>query len=223
MTQPPPGYPPPYGPPGPYVPRPQPYSAAPPPYPYPPPPPATNWWAIVSLVFGILGGVLISVVCGIVALNKTKSGFYGGRGMAIAGLVLSGVWVLIFVAAIGFYFIMGRGSVNAADVKVGDCLAEIPDSSRVSSLHVVPCEQPHNGEVFTVLTMSDGDFPGQAAIEEYQGRCEPELAVYSPAAAVDPAVGLFVLYPTEESWADGDRAVTCIATSESDRTGSLNG
>ena len=89
--------------------------------------------------------------------------------------------------------------------------------------HVVPCEQPHNGEVFTVLTMSDGDFPGQAAIEEYQGRCEPELAVYSPAAAVDPAVGLFVLYPTEESWADGDRAVTCIATSESDRTGSLNG
>ena len=37
------------------------------------------------------------------------------------------------------------------------------------------------------------------------------------------AVGLFVLYPTEESWADGDRAVTCIATSESDRTGSLNG
>ena len=177
----------------------------------------------MSLVFGILGGALISVVCGILALNKTKTGRYGGRGMAIAGLVLSAVWVLFFVAAVAFYVIMGRSSVSAADVKVGDCLAEIPDSSRVSFIHVVPCEDPHRGEVFTVLTMPDGDFPGQVEIAEYQGRCEPELAAYSSAAATDPTVGLFVLYPTEESWADGDRAVTCIATSDTDRSGALKG
>ncbi len=220
MTEPP-GYPPPYGPPGPYIPPPQPYSAQP--YPYAPPSPATNWWAIVSLVFGILGGVLVSVICGIVALNKTKTGRYGGRGMAIAGLMLSALWVLFFVAGVAFYFSMGRDSVDAADVKVGDCLADIPDGSRVSFIHVVPCEDPHKGEVFTVLTMPDGDFPGQPEIEEYQGRCEPELAAYSSAAATDPAVGLFVLYPTEESWADGDRTVTCIATSDTDRSGSLKG
>src|SRR3954471_20761575 len=114
--------PPPYGqqPPGPAgQPQPMPYPPPPPPMPfqgpppglYPPPPNApktTNWWAVVSLIFGVIGGVLISVICGIVGLNKAKQG-QGGRGMAIAGLVLSGLWVLVAIAAVAIYFIVGKG------------------------------------------------------------------------------------------------------------------
>jgi hypothetical protein len=37
----------------------------------------------------------------------------------------------------------------------------------------------------------------------------------------DPAVGLFVRYPTEESWRRGNQTVTRIATSETARTGPL--
>jgi Domain of unknown function (DUF4190)/Septum formation len=225
MTMPP-GNPPPYGPPPygpppgyPYPPPPpQPYST---PYPPPPAPPKTNWWAIISLVSGILGGVLISVVCGIVALNKSKSGRHSGRGMAIAGLVLSGLWMLLLAAGIAFYLLIGRGSVDAADLEVGDCLAEIPDTNRVSYVDTVGCHEPHTGEVYTVFTMPDGDFPEQDAITEYQNRCEPALAAYSPAALQDPAVGLFVLYPTEDSSGRGDRTVTCIATTDRARTGSV--
>jgi hypothetical protein len=29
----------------------------------------------------------------------------------------------------------------------------------------------------------------------------------------DPSIGVYVLYPTPETWNQGDRAVTCIATS----------
>ena len=71
------------------------------------------------------------------------------------------------------------------------------------------------------MTMPDGDFPGQFAIEEYQNKCAPELATYSPEAAEDPDVGLFVLYPSEDSWGQGDRTVTCIATTDKPRTGTL--
>ena len=228
-------HPPLYGPPpGPYVPPPpQPYSA-PRPGLYPPTPPRTNWWAIVSLVFGILGAVVISVICGIVALKKARNGQQSGRGMAIAGLVLSGLWVLLLAAGTGIYLVMDKGamtpasssdslSVTADEVKVGECLAKLPDSSRVASVDVVPCAQPHKGEVFTVLTMPDGVYPDRAAIEEYKGRCEPELATYSLDAAVDPAIKLFAIYPTEESWNHGHRTVTCIAASDFDRTGSLAG
>ena len=55
-------------------------------------------------MFGIIGGVLISVICGIIGLRRAKAG-QGGRGMAIAGLVLSALWVLVLVAGIVFYLL----------------------------------------------------------------------------------------------------------------------
>jgi len=197
-----------------------PYQVPPPGYYAPPPTTTTNWWAIVSLIFGLLGGVLISVVCGIVGLNKAKQG-QGGRGLAIAGLVLSGLWVVLLVVGIIVYFAIGKGTVTATDVKVGDCLKEIPGSTRVMTVDTVGCDQAHAGEVFAVLLMPDGRFPGQPAIEEYQNKCEPELALYAPNAITDDSVQLYVLYPTAETWGQGDRAVTCIATLDPPRTGSL--
>jgi hypothetical protein len=172
------------------------------------------------LIFGVLGGVLISVVCGIVGLNRAKKG-QGGRGMAIAGLVLSGIWVLVIVGAVAFFVIFDKGNVSATEVKAGDCLKQLPASGLVITVDTAPCGEPHTGEIFSVMTMPDGDFPGQFAIEEYQHKCAPELAKYSPKASADPDVGLFVLYPSKDSWGQGDRAVTCIATTDKPRTGAL--
>lgn len=222
-------------PPGSYPPPPPGSYPPPPPIPYsdpygqaypPPPPPATNWWAIVSLIFGVIGGVLISVVCGFVGLRRAKQG-QGGRGMAIAGLVLSAVWVLIGIAAVALIVankdeIFDPNSVDAAEVGVGDCLSEIPsDASLVASVQTVACTEPHKGEVYYVATVPDGDFPGETAIIDYQDECQPALAEFSPSAMADPEVGMFVLYPTADSWKRGDRAVTCIATTDLPRTGSL--
>ena len=179
-------------------------------------------WAIVSLVFGLLGGVLISVVCGIVGLKKAKEG-QGGRGMAIAGLVLSALWVAVAIIGVIVFIVLDNGTVTATDVKEGDCLSEIPGDTRVMTVKTVACEEPHAGEVFAVLQMSDGDFPGQPAIDEYADKCSPELASYSPASMEDDSVQMYVLYPTAETWAQGDRAVTCIATLDPPRTGSIKG
>jgi hypothetical protein len=38
---------------------------------------------------------------------------------------------------------------------------------------------------------------------------------------LDDAVGVYVLYPTQETWDTGDRAVTCIATLDPKRSGTL--
>jgi len=211
-------YPPP-PPPGAYPPPPPP-NYQPPPGPYAPPTPGTNWWAVISLIFGVIGGVLISVVCGIIGLNRAKQG-QGGRGMAIAGLVLSALWAVGIVILVAALLIFGKDTVSATEVKSGDCLKELPDSGLVITVNTASCSEPHTGEIFSVMKMPDGDFPGTFAIEEYQNKCAPELADYSPEAAQDPDVGLFVLYPSEDSWAQGDRAVTCIATTDSPRTGTL--
>jgi ABC-type cobalt transport system substrate-binding protein len=228
VTVPPGGYPPPHQPPqGGYPPPgyPPPPGAYPPPY-YPPQPyyaprpSGTNGWAIASLIFGLLGGILLGVICGVIGLNRAKQG-QGGRGLAVAGLVLSGLWALGIAVAVILLLIFDDGSVRAADVKAGDCLKELPASGLVHSVNTTPCTEPHTGEIFSVMTMPDGDFPGQSAIEVYQNKCGPELADYSPEAVEDPDVGLFVLYPSEDSWKQGDRAVTCVATTDSPRTGTL--
>jgi hypothetical protein len=141
--------------------------------------------------------------------------------MAIAGLVLSALWVVGLIMGIAFYFTVGRGTVGANEVKAGDCLKELPESGLVLTVATTPCTEPHKGEIYKVMTMPDGDFPGSSAIEEYQNKCAPELDKYSPEASRDPEVGLFVLYPSEDSWGQGDREVTCIATSDTPRTGPL--
>ncbi|AGB20899.1 hypothetical protein Mycsm_00447 [Mycobacterium sp. JS623] len=206
------GYPPP---PGAYPPQPPP-GAYPPPAPgayppgdypppqqgaYPPPPPPLPYGEAPSL--GAYGP----------PPKKTRWGL-------IIGLIV-GVFALMAIAVIVFVVIIGKGTVTATDVKVGDCLKEIPGNTRVLTVDTVGCDQPHAGEVFAVLLMPEGDFPGQSAIEAYQNKCEPALATYAPNAMTDNTVQLYVLYPTAETWSQGDRAVTCVATLDPPRAGSL--
>ena len=138
--------------------------------------------------------------------------------------VLLGVVVLVaLVVAAGavFYLARDRGATEASQIRSGDCLTEIPDSSRVLYVKTVGCDQPHKGEVFAVLPLPDGDFPGDAAVVKYADKCAPALAQYSPDAKGESGIQLFVLYPTADSWQRGDRTVTCIATSKNPRTGKL--
>lgn len=76
--------------------------------------PPTSGLAVASLVFGIFGilggwcmlGIpcIIAVICGHGALSDTKDGTKGGRGMAVAGLIMGYAFVipaiLIFIFAV---------------------------------------------------------------------------------------------------------------------------
>jgi hypothetical protein len=95
----------------------------------------------------------------------------------IGGLALLVLLLLGVVAPISLYLAFHKNTVAANKVAVGDCLAKLPDSGLVLAVDTVDCEEQHTGEIFA----------------------EPELAKYSPEAASDPEVGLFVLYPSEDS------------------------
>jgi Domain of unknown function (DUF4190) len=64
----------------------------------------TNGLAIASLVLGILWlawlGSLVGLVLGLVALKQIKNRNQGGRGIAIAGVALSTLWLLGLLVAI---------------------------------------------------------------------------------------------------------------------------
>ncbi|OMC38235.1 hypothetical protein A5740_27410 [Mycobacterium sp. GA-1841] len=142
---------------------------------------------------------------------------------ALKWVLLAVVVLIALVVAAGavFYLARDRGATDASQIKSGDCLAEIPDSSRVLYVKTVSCDQPHKGEVFAVLSLPDGDFPGDTAVMKYTDKCAPALAGYAPTAHEESGIQLFVLYPTADSWQRGDRTVTCIATSKNPRTGKI--
>ncbi|SEH50350.1 Septum formation [Mycolicibacterium rutilum] len=149
--------------------------------------------------------------------KKSRKALY-----TVLGVVAALVLVLVGGGTL-LYLLVGKGTVTATDVKVGDCLRDIPGDTKVLTVQTVACDQTHAGEVFAVLLMPEGDFPGQPAIDDYADKCSPELAAYSPEAMLDDSVQMYVLYPTAETWAEGDRAVTCIATLDPPRSGSLKG
>jgi hypothetical protein len=221
----PPGNPPPYGqPPSPYGEQPPSYGQQPPHYgefpplhgeqqsnPYPPPPPGAGYPPPPPQPY-----------------SQQPPGYFApppkSNSKKIAFIVLgviAALFVLVIIGGVVLYLAFGQGTVTATDVEMGDCLSEIPSDTRVLTVQTVGCEESHAGEVFAVLQMPEGDFPGQPAIDAYADKCSPELARYSPSALTDDSIQLYVLYPTAETWDQGDRAVTCVATLDPPRTGSI--
>ncbi|SIM56909.1 DUF4190 domain-containing protein [Micromonospora cremea] len=206
-----------------------------PPYPPVTPDPGMNGFAVASLVLGIIGGVLLSVIFGIVALVQMRTRPYRGKGLAIAGLVLSGVWVLGLAALIVVAIasgadrdpageLTGGGSVSARQLRPGDCVNDLEDSDNVLSLPAVPCAQPHEGEVFAAFALSERDWPGEGQVlEKADQGCHDRFESYAPTADFE-SLELFVLYPTQRAWMRGDHNVTCVAMDPAGKsTGSLRG
>jgi hypothetical protein len=217
----------------PYPPYPPP-GAFPPPGQFPPPRwPGTNGLAIASFIFGLLGGILLSVGFGIAGLVQTRRRPQNGKGFAIAGLVLSGVWLF---GAIGIGVLValtddGNGGTASADgdrvrvqtLDAGDCINDLKEAKSILSLPTVPCSEPHDGEVFVVFDLAGSGFPGdeQVALQAEQG-CVDRVETHAPKVADDENLEVFFLHPTRQSWRLGDHAVTCIAMdSTGKRTGSI--
>ncbi|HEU4424240.1 MAG TPA: DUF4190 domain-containing protein [Pilimelia sp.] len=257
MTQPPPPYqgpPPPYqGPASPYQGPPPAYPGSPAPYPapayppapgvaaapqpygwQPPPKPGTNGFAIASLVLGVIGGVLLSVIFGILALVQIRKQPQGGKGLAITGLVLSGLWLALIVV-VGVVAIVtsasrdwsgqinSGGSVAVDELAVGDCVNGLTESGEITDLPAVPCAEPHEGEVFAIFDLSGSKWPGdQAVADEAERSCGERFDSYVADPDRGDSLQLYFLRPTARSWRLGDHGVTCIALDpEGKLTGSL--
>lgn len=149
--------------------------------------------------------------------KKSRTGLWIGLAV-LAVVLLSGLGVGVW------YFLNSvKDKVIATDLAVGDCITDIPNGSLVQAVPKTDCANPHAGEVYAVLTMPDGEYPGQSAINDWQNKCPTELQSYSSDALTDDSIGVFVLYPTEQTWSQGDREIVCMATTQDKRTGSLKG
>ncbi|MFB4297973.1 DUF4190 domain-containing protein [Actinomadura sp. NTSP31] len=223
--------------------------------PYPPPPmpvgpghaagppqDKTNGLAIAAFVTGLLGCCgIVGAVLGAVALRQIGDRGGKGRGLAIAGIVLSALWIVGGVA--GYLVIRGSDSASSAGtpkpkttrpqkidaytMKVGDCIND-PISSgapagesgppvEVESVKKVPCAGPHDGEVLAVFKLTQTVMPDERQMSDLASAgCKLRI---QRRLDRDPAAAHLTrsfYYPTAASWRDGDRAVTCLAVNAAD-------
>jgi hypothetical protein len=193
----------------------------------------TDGFAIASLVLGLIGGVLLALIFGVLALRRIRKTGRDGRGLAIAGLVLAGLWTLGagVLVAVGVPDSAERavdgsvttsGDVTLADVQVGDC-TERPPEGEVLTLRVLPCASQHASEVYAVFDLDGEQYPGDDdAVRFAEGGCNRELERLLPESD-ETAYGLFYYAPSEDSWSLGDRSVICLLEGPNGRqmTGSV--
>ncbi|MEU7904893.1 DUF4190 domain-containing protein [Actinoplanes sp. NPDC049118] len=210
---------------------------------YPEPgPTGTNGRAVACLILAVVGGgvgfalgaipvlvvAVVSAALGVDALGQIRRREQRGRGLAIAGLVVSGLWVLMVVV---FIFVRPDAprltdpgvnrAVQGKSLAPGDCLRTIDGSAAAAGPPVLPCGDPHAAEVYTVFTFPDGPYPGDAELE---GEVEKRSArSFKPYLSGNESMDLYWLRPSSMSW-PLSRQVTCIAVDpQGTRTGSLVG
>ncbi|MEV0173476.1 DUF4190 domain-containing protein [Streptomyces sp. NPDC050803] len=243
-TPPPPGPHQPQGPQGPYgPPAPQgPYAQGP----YPPPyfpygyglpvPPPVNGVAIAALVLGILCFLpAVGLVLGLIALRQIKKKGERGKGMAVAGSVLSTLGLALWTVSLstGFASDVWGGLKDAANedgtayaLAKGDCFDSPSGSLEGATYDVdeVSCAGRHDGEVFAVVKLPGGRFPGDDEVTRIaEDKCYTLEAEYAMDSwAVPDDVDVYYLIPSSQSWRFGDREITCLFGS-TDTKGTLTG
>ncbi|MFI0370215.1 DUF4190 domain-containing protein [Actinomadura sp. 1N219] len=202
----------------------------------------TNGVAIAAFVTGLLGclGVL-GLILGIVALKQIGERGGKGRGLAIAGIILSCLWI---VGGIAGFALRGSGNgssasddpggsrpttavtkpqkVDALKMRLGDCINDDSGATttataepvEVETVKVVPCNGPHDGEVMAIFKLPGAMLPSENKLRQLAGDgCEKRITSKISRDPAADSLATSYYYPTLESWTSGDRNVTCVAVS----------
>jgi len=120
----------------------------------------------------------------------------------------------------------GSEQVDVRDLKVGDCLADSPTGGEevIFTVETVPCSEPHSAEIYAVVTLPEGDYPGEeAVVVQVDELCNAEFESFVGLPYEESVLYLNFLYPSDEqSWNAGYRWVTCaVYDPAGDTTGTL--
>lgn len=147
------------------------------------------------------------------------------RPLSPARRLAAGVLLTAAVAAVSAC----GGDTSVLNLEVGQCTDQsVAGEDSVSSLPIVDCAESHTGEIYSLPQVPDGDFPGDAALQETAGQlCSgQDFQTYVGKPYQESAIYLSYLVPSDDTWENGDREIVCILTADeagSASTGSLRG
>ncbi len=153
-----------------------------------------------------------------------------GRGAVIAARVLSVLavlgWVTVLVVVIADRSDDDAG-VDYSELVAGDCI-EVPVGDDIGALERLPCEEPHDAEVFAVVVHPDAPdtpYPGSDALVAYAGEsCLGQIFTdYVGVTRDQSQLKHFEIVPQQSAWDDGRRQLVCAVDADAPLTGSIRG
>ena len=89
-------------------------------------------------------------------------------------------WAIYILAAMGFVAydwvteadrdstgaIIGEGSVDAFEVKIGDCFDDSNSFDEITSVPGVPCAEPHDNEAYALIELTLNSYPAGDAMSD---------------------------------------------------------
>lgn len=116
---------------------------------------------------------------------------------------------------------------SVLELTIGDCVIDgaAPLSADLAELPTVPCSEPHDSELYAIVSAEDGSYPGvDDLVTQGQAKCQ---ALFDDFIGLDFRSSLLdfhFYYPTPSSWVQGDRSIFCMVADPSVMVvGSLQG
>ncbi|TQJ19556.1 DUF4190 domain-containing protein [Kribbella jejuensis] len=186
-----------------------------------------NGLAVAALACA-LGGIFIglsapvAVVLGIVALVQLSRRPQAGKGMAVAGVVIGSLVTIGYVLLIGLLIAFdssstddsgapdpGSNSAYIDELMIGECF---DDTSADDEVERQPCPNAHDAELIAIVSLPDGSYPGDKAIDKDADRaCTRPFGTYVGKSRDQSELYLSWLTPDKYTWNSGDRRVFCVA------------
>lgn len=104
-------------------------------------------------------------------------------------------------------------STSVLELRVGDCVidAAAPLSADLAELPTVPCNEPHDSELYAIVFVEDGNYPGvDELVAQGQTKCQALFADFIGIDFRSSLLDFHFYYPTPSSWVQGDRSVYCM-------------
>lgn len=110
-------------------------------------------------------------------------------------------------------------------ITVGDCLNEAALEGTVSAVPLVDCATPHDSEAYASTAMDDGSFPGAVEVKKQaEAECTTQFNEFVGVNYDASTLTYSYFYPTQDSWAQGDREIVCLIDDPAGQTtGTLKG
>ncbi|HKN51866.1 MAG TPA: DUF4190 domain-containing protein [Amycolatopsis sp.] len=193
-------------------------------------PDSTNGFAIASLVFGLLGVVPLGVVFSIVAMVRINRTQQSGRGLALAGLILSTAWLVAGIVGavlyLGFVFpqeAARQGTIDQPPIRQqterplpgsvfslasGDCFSGADEAGFHATR--TDCDVLHDGQVFLKDSLSAYQhYPGPQAEGTADQECRNEALNFFGSAIPPQTLKPQLYFPSEVAWRQGARSYVC--------------